>query len=171
MPRQHHDVVLSLGSNVGDRLAWLNQACAALTAWTGIRLIAESPVYETDPVNVPDEFSCVRFLNQIVLVKTTLDAHAFSFAVHAIEKRLGRARPAEQNQGHPRMIDIDIITFGELILDTPELALPHPRARLRRFVLQPLVDLLPDFVFPGDTRDISDLLRALPPIPSVNRFR
>lgn len=168
MPRQHHDVVLSLGSNLGDRPAWLAQACAALKAWPDIRLLACSPVYETEPDGVPQAFAQHSFLNQVALVGTTLAPEAFSAAVHAIEERLGRTRGA--GPGSPRTLDIDIIVFGPLRSDAPELTLPHPRARLRRFVLQPLADLLPDFVFPGDTQSVSDLLRALPPAPAVRRF-
>ena len=168
MPRQHHDAVLSLGSNQGDRLAWLTRAREALETWPEIRLLAGSPVYETEPDGVPQAFARHRFLNQVVLVATTLAPEAFSNAVHAIEERLGRTRGAVP--GSPRTLDIDILSFDDLRLETPELTLPHHRARLRRFVLQPLADLRPEFVFPGDTRSVSDLLRALPPGPAVRRF-
>lgn len=167
MPCQHHDVVLSLGSNQGDRFAWLTRAREALEAWPEIRLLACSPVYETEPDGVPQAFALHRFLNQVVLVTTILAPEVFSNAVHAIEERLGRTRGAVP--GSPRTIDIDIIAFGTLRSDAPELTLPHPRARLRRFVLQPLADLRPELVLPGDTRSVSDLLRSLPPGPAVRR--
>jgi len=168
MPLQHQDVILSLGSNLGDRLAWLAQARAALNAWPDVRLLASSPVYETEPDGVPQAFALHSFLNQVVIVGTTLAPEMFSAGIHAIEDRLGRARGAVP--GAPRTLDIDIIAFGALCSDAPELTLPHPRAKKRRFVLQPLADLRPDFVFPGDTQNVSDLLRALPPTPRVTRY-
>ncbi len=161
------EAILSLGSNQGDRLAELDRACASLDIWPGILLLARSPVYETEPVGVPPAFSGHLYLNRVVIVNTTLAPAAFSDAIHTIEERLGRVRGA--TPGLPRIIDIDIITFGNLRLDTPELTLPHPRARTRRFVLQLLADLRPEFVFPGDTQSVSDLLHALPPTPRVTR--
>lgn len=162
------EAVLSLGSNQGDRLAWLNRAVAALSAWPGIRLLERSPVYETDPVGAPPAFAGHRYLNQVVIVATTLAAEAFSDAVHAVESQLGRTRGAVPNL--PRTIDIDIIAWGALRSGSPALTLPHPRARERRFVLQPLADLRPGYVLPGETRTVSDLLRALPEAPRVARF-
>ena len=164
---ESREAILSLGSNQGDRLAGLDHACAALDVWPGILLLARSPVYETEPVGVPSAFANDLYLNRVVIVKTTLAPATFSNAIHTIEEHLGRARGAP---GLPRVIDIDIITFGHLRLDTPELTLPHPRARARRFVLQPLADLRPDFVLPGDTQTVSDLLQALPPTPRVTRY-
>ena len=166
---ESREAILSLGSNQGDRLAGLDRACAALDIWPGIRLLARSPVYETEPVGVPPAFSGHLYLNRVVIVNTPLAPAAFSNAIHTIEEHLGRVRGA--TPGLPRVIDIDIITFGDLHLDTPELTLPHPRARTRRFVLQPLADVYPDFVFPGDTQTVSGLLRALPPTPRVTRYQ
>lgn len=162
------EAVLSLGSNQGDRLALLARACDALAACHGIRLTQRSPVYETDPVGVTPDLACHLYLNQAVIVETTLPPQVFSAAIHRIEQQLGRTRTGVRNL--PRLIDIDIITYGDLRLDTPALTLPHPRARDRRFVLQPLADLRPDFIFSGDTQTVSDLLRALPPSPSVKRL-
>ena len=162
------EAVLSLGSNQGDRLAWLNQAVAALSAWPGIRLLESSPVYETEPVDAPPAFAGQLYLNQVVIVATTLAAEAFSDAVHAVERQLGRTRGAVPNL--PRTIDIDIITLGALRSGSPVLTLPHPRARERRFVLQPLADLRPGFILPGETLSVADRLRALPEVPRVTRF-
>ncbi len=125
-------------------------------------------MYETEPVDVPPAFAGFFYLNEVVIVETTLAVKAFSDAVHAIEARLGRQRGAIPNL--PRTIDIDIITFGALRVETPTLTLPHPRARERRFVLQPLADLRPGLVLPGERRSVADLLRALPEAPRVTRL-
>lgn len=163
-----HEAILSLGSNQGDRLACLKRAGLELLSLPETRCVAISPVYETEPVGVPPEFAGQRFLNCVVIVETGLAPHDFSSDIHAIEERLGRTRGDTPNR--PRTIDIDIVTFGDLCSASPALTLPHPRARERRFVLQPLADLRPDFVFPGDTKPVSALLSALPPDPRVSRI-
>ena len=160
--------ILSLGSNQGDRPAWLACARDALDATPGIRVTACSPVYETEPVDVPEAFAQQHYLNQVAIVETALDAHTFSDTIHAIENRLGRTRGPHPNT--PRTIDIDIITLGDLRSDAPDLTLPHPRARIRRFVLQPLADLRPGMILPGESHTVADLLRALPPEPRVTRL-
>lgn len=157
------EAILSLGSNMGDRLEWLQRARDALNALPGVRLLACSPIYETEPVDVPDAFAGQLYLNQVVIVETTLDAESFSSAIHTIEHQLGRERGSEQNL--PRTIDIDIIAFGSLRSDAPHLTLPHPRAHTRRFVLQPLADLCPGFILPGGSLTVTELLHALPENP------
>ena len=161
------EVILSLGSNVGDRRDWLKRACEAFACWPHTSIVAQSPLYETEPVEVPSTFTDQLFLNQVVIVTTSLTSLTFSRAVHALEHNLGRTRTA--TYGMPRTLDIDIIAFGQLCQNTPDLILPHPRARLRRFVLQPLVDLRPDYSFPQDSRSASSYLKALPPSPRVTR--
>jgi 2-amino-4-hydroxy-6-hydroxymethyldihydropteridine diphosphokinase len=165
---QTREAILSLGSNQGDRLSWLKQAGLALLALPRTRLAALSPVYESDPVGVPDACRHLPFLNCVAVLETSLDPHALMAALSAIEAGLGRTRGGAA--GLPRTLDIDIVALGGLTLDTPGLTLPHPRARQRRFVLQPLADLRPDFAFPGDASTVSDLLRGLPPEPRVWRF-
>jgi len=158
--------VLSLGSNLGDRMAWLNTACAALEKLPGVRLIGRSPIYETEPLGVPDAFAHHLFLNGVVIVESCLTPLVFSRLIHDIEDRLGRIRGGTPNQ--PRTIDIDIITFGDLVCASPALTVPHPRALERRFVLQPLADLRPDFIFPDSTQTVSELLRLLPVRPACH---
>jgi 2-amino-4-hydroxy-6-hydroxymethyldihydropteridine diphosphokinase len=160
--------ILSLGSNQDDRLAWLDRACDALNRLPSVRVLERSPIYETAPVDVPEPFAHRRYLNQVAIAETALDADAFSEAVHAVEQRLGRERGPVPNL--PRTIDIDIVTFGGLRSDAPHLLLPHPRARARRFVLQPLADLRPDFILPGETLTVAELLRRLPETPGAARF-
>ena len=160
--------MLSLGSNQGDRLAWLNRASEALKACPGLWLLESSAIYETEPVEVPSAFAGSLYLNQIIIVETTLTPGAFSNAIHDIERQLGRTRGTLPNL--PRTLDIDIITFGTLRSASPSLTLPHPRARGRRFVLQPLADLRPDLILPGEHLTVADILRALPENPRVTRF-
>lgn len=160
--------ILSLGSNQGDRLGWLKQAGLGLLALPSTRLTALSPVYETEPVDVPDGYSGLPFLNCVAILETHLEPHDLLERLGLIEARLGRTRG--HARGCPRTIDIDIVALGDLVLDTPSLVLPHPRAHARRFVLQPLADLRPDFAFPGDPLSAADRLRSLPDAPRVWRF-
>lgn len=141
--------VVSLGSNVGRRAAFLSRALAALAKLPETRLVDVSTMRETKPVDVPPEFAAQTFLNQAALFETTLAPLAFSRAMHAIEDRLGRIRTVRNG---PRTIDLDLILFGDVRLATPELTLPHPRAHLRAFVREPLAELGID-------------LRALKPSP------
>ena len=130
--------VVSLGSNVGNRAALLARARAALAKLPETRLLDASAVRETEPVDVPPEFAAQKFLNQAAVFETTLAPQTFARAMHAIEDRLGRVRTVRNG---PRTIDLDLILFGDVRLETPELTLPHPRAHLRAFVREPLAEL------------------------------
>jgi len=130
--------IVSLGSNMEPRAAYLKQALASLCEMPNTRLVAASEVEETEPVDVPDEFSGMLFLNQIAIFQTGLEVHDFSRRMHAIEDALGRVRTVRNG---PRTIDIDLIDFAGMHLDEPELTLPHPRAAEREFVVRPLARL------------------------------
>jgi len=162
-----HKAVLSLGSNIGDRTSWLKKATQSVRNLPGTVVLSKSSIYETEPVDVPDQFTNESFLNAVIIIETQLTASQLSDSIHKIENQLQRVRGIP-NQ--PRTIDIDIITFDDLISDTTQLILPHPRAHLRRFVLQPLAEIKPDLVLPGQTEDITALLRLLPDLPSVKFF-
>lgn len=152
-------VILSLGSNQGDRKAWLAFARSRLTFFPHTQLLLASPIHETDPVDVPEEFRECLYLNQVIQVSTTLPPHSFSDFVHAIEQEAGRKRGPVRNT--PRTLDIDIIAFGDIQQDDPELILPHPRAKERRFVLEPLAEILPDYRFPDlPNRSLAELLQS-----------
>ena len=138
--------VVSLGTNIEPREARLADARAAIAALPGTRLVKASSVRETEPVDVPDEFRGQKFLNQVVVCETALEAHDFLRRLQAIETAQGRVRGPVRNV--PRTIDLDLIAFGDLVLDEPELTLPHPRARQRAFVLEPLAEVLPAFQWP-----------------------
>ena len=130
--------VVSLGSNVEPRAEYLARALAALDALPSTRLVKASSVIETEPVDVPPEFAHLKFLNQAALFETALEVHDFSRRMHGIEDALERVRTVRNG---PRTIDIDLIDFDGIVLNEPELTLPHPRAAERDFVLRPLAEL------------------------------
>ena len=138
--------VVPLGTNIEPRARRLADALAALAALPRTRLVKASSVRETEPVDVPDEFRGQKFLNQVAVCETALEAHDFLRRLQAIETAQGRVRGPVRNV--PRTIDLDLIAFGDLVLDEPELTLPHPRARQRAFVLEPLAEVLPGFLWP-----------------------
>lgn len=134
--------VVSLGSNIGPREDFLAKAVAALSALPQTRFVAESSVHETEPVDVPAEFAEMKFLNQVAVFETDLSPEDFSARMHQIENDLGRVRTVRNG---PRTIDLDLIDFGGLVRNTPDLVLPHPRAKERAFVMEPLAELKIDF--------------------------
>lgn len=131
-------VVVALGSNLGDRAAYLHQALRALKRLPETRFLAASSIIETKGVNVPEAFEELKFFNQVALFETTLEPFDFSRRMHAIEDWLGRVRTVRNG---PRTIDLDLISFGDVTIDTPELTLPHPRAAERAFVVEPMREL------------------------------
>ena len=130
--------IVSLGSNIEPRATYLARAREALGAFPETKIVQASSILETEPVDVPPAFADRRFLNQIVVLETRLDVHDFSRRMHAVEDGLGRVRTVRNG---PRTIDVDLVDFGGLRLDEPELTLPHPRARERAFVMAPLAEL------------------------------
>jgi len=136
-------VVIALGSNLGDRLAHLQAAVDALAAVPGLSVTAVSPVYRTDPVGGPDQ---PDYFNAVLLAGTTLPPAGVLAAAHAAEA--ARQRTREVRWG-PRTLDVDIISYGTVVSDDPELTLPHPRAHQRAFVLRPWIDIQPYGQLPG----------------------
>lgn len=130
--------IVSLGSNIEPRTDYLTRAIAALSSLPETTFVKASSVIETEPIDVPFEFVALKFLNQVAVFDTKLDVFDFSRRMHAIENTLGRVRTVRNG---PRTIDIDLIDFGGQVINTPELTLPHPRARDRVFVLRPLKEL------------------------------
>ena len=131
--------VLAIGSNLGDRLANLQGAVSSLADTPEVWVTGVSPVYETDPVDAPEESPA--FLNAVVLADTTLSARTLLDRALAIEDAYGRER-GERNA--PRTLDVDIIVVGDRRASEPDMLLPHPRAHERAFVLAPWSDVEPD---------------------------
>jgi 2-amino-4-hydroxy-6-hydroxymethyldihydropteridine diphosphokinase len=137
--------VLSIGSNLGDRVYHLRGASDALGDTPEVWLTGVSPVYETDPVDAPEESE--DFLNIVVTIDTTLSAPTLLDRALAIESAYGRERGGERNA--PRTLDVDLIVVGDRRADEANLVLPHPRAAERAFVLAPWHDLESDAEIPG----------------------
>jgi 2-amino-4-hydroxy-6-hydroxymethyldihydropteridine diphosphokinase len=159
------EAILSLGSNLGDRLANLSQARAALGRLPKTRLTAYSRLYATEPVTEPGTPPGGPYLNAIIILSTRLTATELASHLHAIEDRMGRQRTRQRYA--PRIIDIDLICCGPLVLATATLQLPHPRAHLRRFVCAPLAELRPDLILPGQPHPIREILNTLPATPAA----
>jgi 2-amino-4-hydroxy-6-hydroxymethyldihydropteridine diphosphokinase len=138
--------VLSLGSNLGERLTSLQGAVHALADTPDVWVTHVSPVYETEPVDCPPGSD--NFLNAVVLLDTTLAASRLLDRAHAIEDAFGRERDEVQEVNAPRTLDVDVIVVGDRRADDDSLRLPHPRAHERAFVLQPWYDVEPDAVLP-----------------------
>jgi 2-amino-4-hydroxy-6-hydroxymethyldihydropteridine diphosphokinase len=151
--KTRHEAFLSLGSNLGDKAGNLEQARLKLEE-SGVRLEKVSPVYLTEPVDFKEQN---WFLNQVLWVSTSLDPAQLLQLCLKIEGDMGRERRVAKG---PRNIDIDVLLYQDLVMESQPLTIPHPRLHLRRFVLQALADLAPDLVHPVLLKPIIELLRG-----------
>jgi 2-amino-4-hydroxy-6-hydroxymethyldihydropteridine diphosphokinase len=135
---------------VGDRERSLRDGVTALAAF--LSELRESTFHETDPIGVGDQ---PRFLNAAATGRTTLSARTLLTSLLSIEERLGRARPFP---GAPRTLDLDLILYGDQIIDEPGLVVPHPRFRERLFVLEPLAEIAAEWVDAGTGKTVGELL-------------
>ena len=154
---------LSLGSNVGNREKYLQDAIAHLSQ-VG-QVVATSSLYETEPVDFTDQ---AWFLNCAVAIDTARAPAALMTGVLQIERKMGRVRTAPKG---PRTIDIDILLYDALIIDTPELTIPHPAMQKRRFVLEPLAEIAPRALHPILNQTVKELLDSLPEGQSVRKYK
>ena len=154
MPQAVH---IALGSNLGDRRAAIEAACRAIDALPGTRIVCTSTLIETEPVGPPGQGP---YLNGAARVSTDLPARQLLDHLLAIERELGRRR-SPGARWTARTIDLDILLWGDQIIDEPSLTIPHPRLHERRFVLSPLAEIDPDVVVPTLGRRVSDLLASL----------
>jgi 2-amino-4-hydroxy-6-hydroxymethyldihydropteridine diphosphokinase len=167
-PPASREAGVSLGGNLGDRLARLREARAALDACPGLKVVARSPLYETEPVGVRSEHRHLPFLNAVLILDCRISPDRLSAVAHDIETRLGRVRGEDRYA--PRPIDIDILYIANRRLARPELTVPHPAWASRRFVVQPLADVRPALVLPGQARTCAEVLSSLPPHPAAVLF-
>jgi len=149
-------IVLGLGSNLGDRLANLRRAASELAASAHITVLSRSSVVESEAVGGPPQ---PDFLNAAVLVETALAPADLLATTRSIEAALGRIRPDPERWG-PRTMDIDLLWARGLVVDEPDLTLPHPRLSERAFALQPLLELVPDARDPRTGLRYADLPAA-----------
>ena len=147
-------VALALGSNLGDRLDSLRQAITALSPY--VEITAISLVYETEPLYVTDQ---PAFLNAVIIGTTKLEPLALLWTAKDIESEIGRTPTYRYG---PRVIDIDIIFYGDKIVDTPELSIPHRRMAERDFVLHPLNDIVPEWKHPINGLTVAEMCALLP---------
>jgi 2-amino-4-hydroxy-6-hydroxymethyldihydropteridine diphosphokinase len=145
-----HTVYLSLGSNLGDRAANLKQAIASLRPQMDIK--ARSKVYETPPWGYTDQ---EKFLNQVVKVRTYVEPEPLLKHLKRLEIALGRTETFHYG---PRLIDMDILYYDDLVLQTPILDIPHPHMHKRGFVLLPLMDIAPDLVHPVEKKSTREMI-------------
>ncbi|MDF3147320.1 MULTISPECIES: 2-amino-4-hydroxy-6-hydroxymethyldihydropteridine diphosphokinase [unclassified Streptomyces] len=148
--------VISLGSNLGNRLETLQGAIDALEDTPGVRVKAVSPVYETEPWGV-EPGSQPSYFNAVVVLKTTLPPSSLLERAHAVEEAFHRVR--DERWG-ARTLDVDIVAYADVVSDDPTLTLPHPRAHERAFVLAPWHDVEPQAQLPG-RGSVADLLAGI----------
>ncbi len=146
-------VFLGIGSNEGDRLAYISRAARLLADAPNVELLRMAPIYETAPVGGPEQRD---FLNTVLEIHTSLAPRPLLDLLKAIERRLGRT-PGGPRSG-PRTIDLDILLYDALVVREADLVIPHERMHERRFVLDPLVQLAPDLRHPTIGATISELL-------------
>ncbi len=136
---------IALGSNLGDREATIRDALAALAEEPGIEIVAVSSLVDTEPVGVADQ---PRFLNGAASLETELTAQSLLALLLDVERRFGRRREGMPPHG-PRTLDLDLLLYGDAVIDEPGLRVPHPRLHERAFVLGPLAEVAPDLEVPG----------------------
>jgi 2-amino-4-hydroxy-6-hydroxymethyldihydropteridine diphosphokinase len=161
--REAKTVYLSLGSNLGDRQENLQAAIAGLDG-AGVCVTRVSAFYETEPVDLREQ---PWFLNCVVEGKTDVPAVELLRELRQIETRMGSKKLVTKG---PRLIDMDILLYGQETIDTPDLQVPHPRMHLRQFVLTPLADIAPEVVHPNLKKTVKQLREETPDHSTVRRL-
>lgn len=142
-------IFLSLGSNLGDRASNLQTAIKEISQFTELK--GQSSIYETSPMGYKEQ---CHFLNQVIEIYTELSALELIFRIEEIEHKMGRVRETENG---PRTIDIDILFYGQTIINQQNLQIPHPRIEERKFVLIPLEEIAPEYPHPISKKTIKEL--------------
>jgi 2-amino-4-hydroxy-6-hydroxymethyldihydropteridine diphosphokinase len=161
-----HPVLVALGSNLGDSAALLRGAMDRLESLS-MAPVRRSSVWTSTPVDCPP--GSPVFVNAVVALapRPGETPESLLAALKDLESEAGRVPKKVLNEARP--LDLDLLAWGGEVRGTPELTLPHPRAHLRRFVLQPLAELAPDLVLPGQSRTVAELLAGLPPDGAMRR--
>lgn len=157
-------VYLGLGSNIGDRLSYLRGAIVELAKLDEVEVRRVSPVYQTEPIGYEAQED---FYNLVVEIETTLAPLALLAKIMAVEEKLGRTRTDHKG---PRTIDIDILLFGDEVIEEYRLTVPHPRMMMREFVLRPLSDLDPDIRIPTVNVSVAEALSEIEGEKRVDRI-
>ena len=139
---------VGLGSNLGERESTLLAALEALRNSPAVEVVAVSTFRETDPVGVVDQ---PRFVNAVAALETSLAPRELLVRLLQVERELGRDRASEERWG-PRTVDLDLLLYGDDVIDEPGLTVPHPRLAERAFVVVPLLELAPDLTLPDGRR-------------------
>lgn len=158
---------VALGSNIGDSRQIIERAVERLRELSGAPLL-KSSLWQTTPVDCPP--GSPVFLNAVVGLEPLPGETPESLLakLQALEKEFGRQPKRVMNEARP--LDLDLIAFNHATRNTQQLTLPHPRAHERRFVLQPLAEIAPDFILPGQSKSVRQLLEALPPDPGMSKL-
>lgn len=150
---------VGLGSNIGDRVGYVQQAHKLLNDTEGITVLESSSLYETEPYGYKDQ---EWFVNAVLMINTTLDPNKLLEECLRIEKQLGRVRTPEIARWGPRTVDIDILLYDQLVILTDKLQIPHPRLNQRAYALVPLLEIIPDFVHPVIGKTLLEIHSDLP---------
>lgn len=149
------EAFIGFGSNLGDRVGNCLKVLKKLESRSGLRILQVSSLYETEPVEVEGGW----FVNGVVKVETSFSPRELLNVLQEIERRMGR--PHRRGQGEPRAIDLDILLYGRLVVEAPDLVIPHPRMHERRFVLLPLSEIAREAKHPILNLTVEELLRSL----------
>ena len=153
------EIGFSLGSNLGDRVHHMREAKQRLLDVPGTRWLAQSRLFETEPVGVQPEYVDLTFINAVLVIDTPYSAEYWLEQLHEIEHAMGRRRGADRNA--PRAMDIDILFAGTDCIDSGGLVVPHPRWAQRRFVVAPLAEIRPALILPAACRTVAAILADL----------
>lgn len=161
-------VYVAVGANLGDREATFASVIRSIEQERDLLLLAASPVFESEPIGPAGQEA---YLNAVLELRAWLAPLDLLRRLQAIEERLGRERGPESVRWGPRMIDLDLVFFGDRCIDLPDLVVPHPRAHERSFVMTPMAELAPDFRHPVEGASVAEIARGRPDVEHVRVWR